>query len=397
METRARYALIGLFMLAVIAASFAFVYWLENKGGFSQQETYRIKFQGSVSGLLVGSTVLFNGIRVGEVTGLGLNADAPQEVIATIAVVRGTPNRADTDIKIETPGLTGGAALALRGGSSTAALAAGDGGAPPTLLAMPQAGQDWTQAARDAFQRVDEVLAENSEALKSAITNIDTFSDALARNSDKVDGILAGLERMTGGGTSSADIPVYDLAAATSFPPAPAEAPSWLLVVPEPTTLMGFNTDKILLQPSQGESVPVAKARWGDNLPILVQAKVIQSFENAGLAKSVSRTRDGATGDYQLIIDIRSFQIATAAEPAAAEIDFIAKLIDKDGKIVNASTFQGNAPVKGEGAQAYVDAFDEVFAKLAQELVGWVTTTLAEIPPPAPPPPSGESTEAQPG
>lgn len=400
METRARYALVGLFMLAVIAASFAFVYWLENKGGFAQQETYRIKFQGSVSGLLVGSTVLFNGIRVGEVTGLGLDADAPQEVIATIAVVRGTPIRADTEINIETQGLTGGAAVALRGGSATSPLAAGDGGAPPTLLAMPQAGQDWTQAARDAFQRVDEVLAENSEALNSAITNIDTFSDALARNADKVDGILAGLERMTGGSTNPAEMPVYDLAAAKDLPPAPAEPPSWLLVVPEPTTLMGFNTDKILLQPSEGESVPVANARWGDNLPILMQARLIQSFENAGYAKSVSRTRDGVAGDYQLILDIRRFGISTSAQPPSAEIDFIAKLVDKDGKIVNASTFQGSAPVKGEGPHAYVDAVDEAFVKLAQDLIGWVTTALAEAPPPSPPPgepPSEESTEAQPG
>ena len=52
METRARYALIGLFMLAVIAASFAFVYWLENKGGFGERDYYRLRFQGSVSGLL---------------------------------------------------------------------------------------------------------------------------------------------------------------------------------------------------------------------------------------------------------------------------------------------------------------------------------------------------------
>ena len=103
METRARYALIGLFMLAVIAASFAFVYWLENKGGFAERETYQIKFQGSVSGLI--SAVLFNGIRVGEVTDLGLYADAPQDVVATIAVARGTPIRADTAVNIETQGL----------------------------------------------------------------------------------------------------------------------------------------------------------------------------------------------------------------------------------------------------------------------------------------------------
>ena len=72
METRARYALIGLFMLAVILASFGFVYWLENKGGFAERKTYQVRFQGSVSGLLIGSAVLFNGIRVGEVT----NSDA---------------------------------------------------------------------------------------------------------------------------------------------------------------------------------------------------------------------------------------------------------------------------------------------------------------------------------
>jgi phospholipid/cholesterol/gamma-HCH transport system substrate-binding protein len=393
METRARYALIGLFMLAVIAASFGFVYWLENKGGFAQRDTYQIKFQGSVSGLLVGSTVLFNGIRVGEVTGLGLNADAPQEVIATVEVASGTPIRADTEVNIETQGLAGGAAVALHGGSSTSPLATGVGGAPATLLAAPQAGQDWTQSARDAFQRVDQALAENSEALHSAITNIATFSDALARNSDKVDGILAGLERMTGGGKSQAEIPIYDLVAATTFPPAPERAPSWLLVVPEPTTLMGFNTDKILLQLSGGESVPVANARWGDNLPILVQAKVIQSFENAGYTKSISRTRDGVTGDYQLLIDIRSFQISTASEPATAEIDFVAKLVDKDGKIINASTFQRNASVKGADSQAYVNAIDGVFAKLASDLVAWVTMALRDIPPP----PGPERIDAQPG
>jgi phospholipid/cholesterol/gamma-HCH transport system substrate-binding protein len=389
METRARYALIGLFMLAVIIASFAFIYWLENKGGFAQREVYQIRFGGSVSGLLVGSSVLFNGIRVGEVTGLGLKADAPQDVIATIAVVRGTPIRSDTVVSIETQGLTGGAAVALRGGSASSPEVSAEGGEPPTLTAAPQAGQDWTQAARDAFQRVDSVLVENSEALNSAITNIDTFSDALARNSDKVDSILAGLERMTAGGTSQAETPIYDLVAATTLPPQPEHTPSWLLVVPEPTTLMGFNTDKILLQPAEGESVPLTNARWGDNLPVLFQEKVIQSFENAGYARSISQTREGVSGDYQLIIDIRRFHIATASEPAA-EIEFVAKILDKEGKFINATTFQTTAPAKASEPQAYVDAIDEAFGKLQSELLTWAIGVLDSVPLPpvyvAPPP-----------
>lgn len=381
METRARYALIGLFMLAVIAASFAFVYWLENKGGFAQREPYQVKFQGSVSGLLVGSAVLFNGIRVGEVTGLGLDPDAPQDVIATIAVDPNTPIRGDTIVSIETQGLTGGAAVALRGGSADSPAVKAEGGLPPTLIAAPLAGQDWTQSARDAFQRVDTILAENSEALHSAISNIDTFSDALARNSDRVDGILAGLERMTGGGTGKSEIPVYDLVAATDFPSKPEKSPDWLLVVPEPMTLMGFNTDKILLEPAEGESLPLADARWGDNLPVLFQEKIIQSFENAGLARSISRTRDGVDADYQLLIDIRRFHISTSPD-AAAEIEFVAKILDKEGRIQDASSFQTTVPVNGSDSKAYVAAIDEAFVKLQTELLEWTVAALDTTPPP---------------
>jgi len=386
METRARHALMGLFMLAVIIASFAFVYWLENKGGFGERTAYQIRFGGSTSGLLVGSSVLFNGIRVGEVTGLGLDPEHPEQVVATIGVDPGTPIRSDTQVGIETQGLTGGAVVTLRGGSATAEAVPPQG----VLMAPPQAGQDWTQAARDAFQRVDDVLAENSDALHSAITNIDTFAGALARNSDKVDGILAGLEKMTGGGTSQAQAHLFDLVAANKLPSPPQQAPSWLLVVPEPTTLMGFNTDKILLQPASGESADLPNAKWSDNLPVLFQDKVIQSFENAGYAKSISRTREGITGDYQLLIDIRSFHVSTATEPTVADIAFVAKVLDKDGKIVGAHAFQATAPAKGSDARAYVAALDEAFAKLQSDLLVWTTETISSAPPapaaaPAPP------------
>jgi phospholipid/cholesterol/gamma-HCH transport system substrate-binding protein len=375
MKTRARYALIGLFMLAVIIASFAFVYWLENKGGFGERTAYQVRFGGSVSGLLVGSSVLFNGIRVGEVTGLGLDPQHPEQVVATIAVDPGTPIRSDTQIGIETQGLTGGAAVTLRGGSATADIVPAQG----VLTASPQAGQDWTQAARDAFQQVDDVLAENSEALHSAITNIDTFADALARNSDKVDGILAGLERMTGGGATPAQVPLFNLVAANNLPAPPQEAPSWLLVVPEPSTLMGFNTDKILLQPASGESTDLPNAKWSDNLPVLFQDKVIQSFENAGYARSISRTREGVTGDYQ---------------PATADVAFVAKILNKDGKIIGAREFQATAPATGSDAKTYVAALDDAFAKLLSELVVWSTETISSAPPapaPAPAPPVADT------
>ena len=52
MEIRARYIQMGAFTLAVIAAGFAFVYWLNNAGGLRERAVYRIRFESSVSGLL---------------------------------------------------------------------------------------------------------------------------------------------------------------------------------------------------------------------------------------------------------------------------------------------------------------------------------------------------------
>jgi phospholipid/cholesterol/gamma-HCH transport system substrate-binding protein len=108
MEIRAHYIRIGVFTLAVIAAGFVFVYWLHNTGGLRERTVYQVRFESTVSGLLTGSAVLFNGIRVGEVTALELSPQDPRQVTVTIAVDRATPVRGDTRVEIDFQGLAGG-------------------------------------------------------------------------------------------------------------------------------------------------------------------------------------------------------------------------------------------------------------------------------------------------
>ena len=207
METRAPFVLIGAFVLAAIVAVFGFVYWLNNTGGLGPRTTYHVQFDGSVPGLLVGAGVLFNGIRVGEVVDLSLSPDDPRRVDATISVATSTPVRADTKVGLEFQGLTGVPVIALEGGTLPP-----PSGQMPALIAEPGAGQSMTQAARDALRKVDAVLSENSEPLKDTIANFKIFSDALARNTGKLDGIVAGLEKMTGGGAVVQKV-TYDLRA----------------------------------------------------------------------------------------------------------------------------------------------------------------------------------------
>ncbi|HVV80503.1 MAG TPA: MlaD family protein [Pseudolabrys sp.] len=199
METKANYTLVGMFTLAVVAAIFGFVYWAQHVGGTGERAIYRVLFSTSVSGLRTGSAVLFNGIRVGDVTDLRLNADNPNQVAATISVDKNVKVRPDTRAGIEFQGLTGIAAIALNGGSPGEPALNGLSNPPPALVASPAASQDIAQGARDVLQRMDDFIEENRPAFKSTLKNLDTFSGALARNSARLDTILAGMQNFMGG------------------------------------------------------------------------------------------------------------------------------------------------------------------------------------------------------
>src|SRR4051812_6611787 len=142
METRAPYALIGLFVMTVIGAAFGFVYWLHNSGGLTERTVYRVHFENTVSGLLKGASVLFNGMRVGEVTSLQLEQNNPRAVTVTIAVDAGTPVRADTKVGLDFQGLTGVPVVTLEGGSVP--LTTAKVGEPHSLVADASAGQSMT-------------------------------------------------------------------------------------------------------------------------------------------------------------------------------------------------------------------------------------------------------------
>lgn len=199
METKANYTLIGAFTLAVVVAVFGFVWWFQSVGGTGERTSYRVMFDGSVSGLRTGGSVLFNGIRVGEVTQLTLNPEHPEQVMATVSIDKSVKLREDTQVGLEFAGLTGIASISLKGGTPSSPVLTGSKDHPPLLAAAPGASQDVTQGARDTLRRLDEFLMENQKAFHSALANLDKFSGALARNSERIDKIAAGLQSLAGG------------------------------------------------------------------------------------------------------------------------------------------------------------------------------------------------------
>jgi phospholipid/cholesterol/gamma-HCH transport system substrate-binding protein len=194
METRANYIMVGLFTLAAIAGAFSFVYWFAAPNRAGERTAYEVVFDGTVSGLRPGSSVLFNGLRVGEVTRLRVDPDQPRQVVATLAVDKDVVVRKDTSVGLEFQGLTGLAAVALRGGAATSPVLD-----PPILRADLSAGQDVTSAARSVLRRLDALVADNETAFRATLKNMETFTKALSDNADRIDRIIAGAERTVGG------------------------------------------------------------------------------------------------------------------------------------------------------------------------------------------------------
>jgi phospholipid/cholesterol/gamma-HCH transport system substrate-binding protein len=199
METRANYTIIGLFTLAIVAAAFAFVWWFTGSNNRGPRVSYDVIFDGTVSGLQRGSAVTFNGIPVGEVTGLRLDAADPRRVIATIALPPGTPVKADTRAGLDVTVLTGLGSIGLIGGSPTAPpLPAPPAGQLPTLRADASGVQNLMQGAKEVMgrvdaiaRRVDNLLADNETKINSVIANVDKFSQALGNNADNINSFLS--------------------------------------------------------------------------------------------------------------------------------------------------------------------------------------------------------------
>lgn len=196
METRANYVLIGSFTLAVIAAAFGFVLWFQSLHTTKLRSPLRIIFEGPAAGLRDGGSVNFNGIRVGEV--ISVKLDNPRRVVALAMVEKNAPVRKDTLVGLEFQGLTGVAAISLKGGEETAPpVPLGEDGIP-VLTADPNGLQDVTEAIRGTLQNINRVVAENQEAVKNSLHNLETFTGSLARNAQKIDDVMAKVDGVMG-------------------------------------------------------------------------------------------------------------------------------------------------------------------------------------------------------
>ncbi len=191
METKANYLMIGGFVLGVLAFAFIFVFWISNFAGGGKR--YLIVFEGSVAGLTSGSSVGFNGIKVGEVQTFALDPKDGRKVQVVISVDEKTPVRKDSRARIESLGLTGGKGIQITPGTPESPLLVATEDDPlPTIRAARGGGGlfDAAPAALNSatafIQRLDDLVAANEDAVNSTMSNVDAFTTMLKNKDEEI-------------------------------------------------------------------------------------------------------------------------------------------------------------------------------------------------------------------
>jgi phospholipid/cholesterol/gamma-HCH transport system substrate-binding protein len=192
METKANYLMIGGFVLGVLALAFIFVFWMSNFAGGGKR--YTVIFESSVAGLTTGSSVGFNGIRVGEVQSFDLDPEDARKVRVLISVRDDTPVRENSHATIQSMGLTGGSGVQITPGTPDSPLLVATADDPiPVIQADPGSGQGMFEAGSAALNnanvfisKLNALLDQNEKSINTTMANVEQFTTMLAEKKDDI-------------------------------------------------------------------------------------------------------------------------------------------------------------------------------------------------------------------
>jgi cholesterol transport system auxiliary component len=148
------------------------------------------------------------------------------------------------------------------------------------------------------------------------------------------------------------------------------------ILVPEPTAVKMLDSDQVVVRVSPSEVQYLANSRWGDRLPRLVQSKLVEAFENSGRLGGVGKPGQGLAIDYQIVTDIRSFEVSTGSSRLAT-VEISAKLLnDRNGTVKAQSVFKATVPVSGAENRAFIQALDKACARVGADIVDWALKSM---------------------
>jgi cholesterol transport system auxiliary component len=165
---------------------------------------------------------------------------------------------------------------------------------------------------------------------------------------------------------------LYTLTPASDFPAGGARV-AWQLLIEVPMSTAALDTPRIALSHNPTTLDYFADAAWVDRAPLMLQALLVQSFENSGRIAAVARDQLTLRADYILMTELRHFEADYGAGTTpVAHLELGAKLIRAADRAVAAQQrFDATAPASANDVPAIVDAFNTAFHQAARQLADW--------------------------
>ncbi len=191
MERHAHYALVGVISTLLLIAGIVFVVWLGRFQFDHHYDQYRIVFEGPVRGLSNGGDVQFNGIKIGTIEHIYIDAADATKVITDIEVDAGSPIKVDSEATTELEGISGIDVVQISAGTpGKAFLRVANRSERPIIISKPnalssllQGGGQMLQSATETLTRVNRLLSDgNIASLSLALRDIQSTASALAAN-----------------------------------------------------------------------------------------------------------------------------------------------------------------------------------------------------------------------
>ena len=148
------------------------------------------------------------------------------------------------------------------------------------------------------------------------------------------------------------------------------------ILVTEPSALKALDSQNIVIKPQPGSIEYLSGAQWADRLPRVIQARLAETFQKSGRFAGVGKPGEGLAIDYQIVTEIRAFEIKLDGQQRAHVTLFVRILNDRNGVVRAARTFEAEAFVTGTGNDANVDALNRAFGKAATEIVSWTSSLI---------------------
>ncbi len=144
------------------------------------------------------------------------------------------------------------------------------------------------------------------------------------------------------------------------------------ILIPKPRAIQALATSNIAVVSDGNEISYFPKVVWSDELPNLVQANLVETFENSGRIKAVGLPGEGLLINYQISTEIRAFQLNVSGGRRAI-VSIAAKIInDRNGRVVATEIFRAEVPVPSDQPAAAVLGMNSAANAVFTDIAAWV-------------------------